>query len=256
MSASGWSALLTTITSGISITPALSAWIESPEPGISARTIVSAWSTTSISPWPTPTVSSSTSSLPAASISSAACSAASARPPSAPRDAIERMKTPGSRKWSERRIRSPSTAPRVNGLDGSIESTPTSRSALRSSSVSAPISVLLPTPGGPVIPTTRAPAGVREQLGDQLVARGLAVLDQADPARQRPPVAGEQALARGSACGLRARFGHRAAQSRAGPRGYECPHRGPRPLALRSPPTACSTHATRGCSGAICGGAS
>ena len=60
VSASGWSHLLTTITSGISITPALSAWIESPDPGISASTIVSAWSTTSISPWPTPTVSSST----------------------------------------------------------------------------------------------------------------------------------------------------------------------------------------------------
>ena len=35
---------MTQITSGISITPAFSAWIESPEPGISARTIVSAWS--------------------------------------------------------------------------------------------------------------------------------------------------------------------------------------------------------------------
>ena len=34
VSVSGWSDLLTTITSGISITPALSAWIESPEPGI------------------------------------------------------------------------------------------------------------------------------------------------------------------------------------------------------------------------------
>ncbi len=50
----GWSALLTTITSGISITPALSAWIESPEPGISTSTIVSAWSMMSISAWPTP----------------------------------------------------------------------------------------------------------------------------------------------------------------------------------------------------------
>ena len=38
VSVSGWSALLTTITSGISITPALSAWIESPEPGISTST--------------------------------------------------------------------------------------------------------------------------------------------------------------------------------------------------------------------------
>ena len=41
-----------TITSGISITPAFSAWIESPEPGISTSTIVSAWSMMSISAWP------------------------------------------------------------------------------------------------------------------------------------------------------------------------------------------------------------
>ena len=77
VSVSGWSALLTTITSGISITPALSAWIESPEPGISTSTTVSAWSMMSTSAWPTPTVSSSTMSRPDASISSAACSAAS-----------------------------------------------------------------------------------------------------------------------------------------------------------------------------------
>ena len=66
--------------------------------------------------------------MPAASISSAACSAASLRPPSAPRLAIERMKTPWSRKWSVRRMRSPSSAPWVNGDDGSIESTATVRS--------------------------------------------------------------------------------------------------------------------------------
>ena len=42
VSVSGWSALLMTIMSGISITPAFSAWIESPEPGISTSTIVSA----------------------------------------------------------------------------------------------------------------------------------------------------------------------------------------------------------------------
>ena len=64
VSVSGWSDLLTTITSGISITPALSAWIESPEPGISTSTTVSAWSMMSTSAWPTPTVSSNTSSLP------------------------------------------------------------------------------------------------------------------------------------------------------------------------------------------------
>src|ERR671923_95527 len=122
--------------------------MESPEPGISASTIVSAWSTTSTSPCPTPTVSSSTSSLPEASISRAAWSAASARPPSEPRVAIERMNTPGSRKWSASRIRSPSIAPCVKGLEGSIESTPTSRPLLRSSAVNAPIRVRFLTPAG------------------------------------------------------------------------------------------------------------
>ena len=110
----------------------------------------------SISACPTPTVSISTSSLPAASITSATCRAASESPPRAPLEAIERMKTPGSRKCSESRIRSPSRAPRVNGLEGSIESTATSRSASRSWAVSAPIRVLFPTPGGPVKPTIRA----------------------------------------------------------------------------------------------------
>ena len=142
--------------SGISITPALSAWIESPEPGISTSTIESAWSITSTSAWPTPTVSRNTSSLPAASISSAACSAASASPPSAPRVAIERMNTPGSRKCSDSRIRSPSSAPPRNGELGSIDSTATVRSRSRWRRISAPISVDLPAPGGPVKPTTEA----------------------------------------------------------------------------------------------------
>ena len=37
VSVSGWSALLTTMMSGISMTPAFSAWIESPEPGIRTK---------------------------------------------------------------------------------------------------------------------------------------------------------------------------------------------------------------------------
>src|SRR5437660_1545053 len=95
----------------------------------------------SISAWPTPTVSTNTSSRPEASISSAVCSAASDRPPSAPRLAIERMNTPLSRKCSDRRMRSPRTAPPVNGDEGSIDSTATSRPAARRATVSAPISV-------------------------------------------------------------------------------------------------------------------
>ena len=156
MSVSGWSDLFTTITSGISMTPALSAWIESPDPGISTSTTVSAWSMMSTSAWPTPTVSRNTSSLPEASISSAAWSVASDRPPSDPRVAIERMNTPESRKCSVSRIRSPSRAPRVNGDDGSMDSTATWRSAARACAVSAPINVDLPTPGGPVKPVTAA----------------------------------------------------------------------------------------------------
>ena len=57
VSVSGWSALLTTMMSGISITPAFSAWMCRPEPGISTSTTESAWSITSTSAWPTPTVS-------------------------------------------------------------------------------------------------------------------------------------------------------------------------------------------------------
>ena len=70
-------------------------------------------------------------------MSSAACSAASLSPPSAPRLAIERMKTPGSRKCSVSRMRSPSSAPWVNGDDGSIDSTATWRSCLRGAASSA-----------------------------------------------------------------------------------------------------------------------
>ena len=73
------------------MTPAFSAWIESPLPGISTSTTVSAWSMMSTSACPTPTVSRKTSSLPLASIRSAACKVASDRPPSEPRLAIERM---------------------------------------------------------------------------------------------------------------------------------------------------------------------
>ena len=62
--ASGWSILLIAITSGISMIPAFSAWIESPEPGISASTTVSAIERTPTSLWPVPTVSRKTTSLP------------------------------------------------------------------------------------------------------------------------------------------------------------------------------------------------
>ena len=75
--------------------PAFNACTESPEPGISTSSTVSAIPITSTSLCPAPTVSSRTRSLPAASSRSAACSVASASPPRWPRVPIERMKTPG-----------------------------------------------------------------------------------------------------------------------------------------------------------------
>ena len=123
---------------------------------MSTSTTVSAWSMMSTSAWPTPTVSSSTSSLPEASMSRAACSAASDRPPSAPRLAMDRMNTPGSRKWSVRRMRSPRSAPWVKGDDGSIESTAIERPRARRIRVSALMSDDLPAPGAPVRPMTAA----------------------------------------------------------------------------------------------------
>ena len=79
--ACGWSGLLIAITSGISMIPAFSACTESPEPGISTSTTVSAIESTPTSLWPVPTVSRKTTSLPDASSSSSACSVDSARPP-------------------------------------------------------------------------------------------------------------------------------------------------------------------------------
>ena len=82
----------------------------------------------------------------------------------------------------------------MNGLEGSIESTPTSRSCLRSSAQIAPISVLLPTPGGPGEADDPRLAGAGIQLGHQAVALGIVVLDQADRPRQRALVAADETL--------------------------------------------------------------
>src|SRR5580700_7696947 len=67
------------------------------------------------------------------------------------------MKTPSSVACSCMRIRSPSSAPPVNGDVGSTASTATRRPAARNALSSAPVTVDLPTPGAPVRPMTRAP---------------------------------------------------------------------------------------------------
>src|SRR2546425_9446392 len=152
-SAPSRSALLTTCTSAISSTPALSAWTSSPSPGTETTSTVWARRMTSTSSCPKPTVSTRTRFRPAASMRSTASAAARDRPPRAPRVAIERMKTPGSRARSLMRIRSPRIAPPENGDDGSTATMPTVRPRARATTASARASVLLPLPGAPVTPT-------------------------------------------------------------------------------------------------------
>ena len=68
---------------------------ESPQPGVTTTTVVSQAEATSTSIWPTPTVSTSTTGIPAAPSTRSASGTASARPPRWPRVAIERMNTLG-----------------------------------------------------------------------------------------------------------------------------------------------------------------
>ncbi len=117
--APGRSALLMTSTSAISKIPALMAWISSPNPGASTTTVVCARRAMSTSLCPAPTVSTMMISYPAASKIWVNEAVIRASPPTEPREAIERMKTPSSPERSRIRTRSPSTAPPVNGLDGS-----------------------------------------------------------------------------------------------------------------------------------------
>jgi hypothetical protein len=66
------------------------------------------------------------------------------------------MKTPGSRATDSMRIRSPRSAPPVNGEVGSTATMPTRFPSARRARVRAVVIVLFPAPGGPVSPTRRA----------------------------------------------------------------------------------------------------
>ena len=127
-------------------------------------------------------------------MSSAACSAASLRPPSAPRLAIERMNTPGSRKWSVRRIRSPSSAPLVNGEDGSMERTATDALTLALELGQRAHERRLAHSGRPGEADDGGAAGLGVDRAHQLPALGIVVLDQRYGAGQGAAVALEQAL--------------------------------------------------------------
>ena len=113
-------------TSAASISPAFIVWIASPDSGTSTTTVVSA-SFTDVElglAHPDrlhqhPVVAEGRQQLDALRRWRAA------RPPSEPWVAIERMNTPGSSACACMRMRSPSTAPPVNGLEGSTATIPT-----------------------------------------------------------------------------------------------------------------------------------
>ena len=69
------------------------------------------------------------------------------------------MKTPRSPLWPIIRTRSPRIAPPENGLDGSTATTPTVRPAARAAAIRRSTRVLLPAPGGPVMPMVQARSG-------------------------------------------------------------------------------------------------
>ena len=137
--------------------PAFSAWTESPEPGISTSSTVSAMPITSTSLWPVPTVSRKTTSLPAASSSEQRLqrrlrepAEVAARPHRADEDAgVEEVVGEPDPVAEQRALRE--RARRVDGDDAD-------RAALGSRTwrTSALISEDFPTPGGPVTPIAYA----------------------------------------------------------------------------------------------------
>ncbi len=69
-----------------------------------------------------------------------------------PRVAMLRRNTSGSEVRSCMRMRSPRSAPWLNGLVGSMATMPSVRPRRRNSRAMAPLSVLLPEPAEPVRP--------------------------------------------------------------------------------------------------------
>ena len=141
------SALLTTMTSASSMIPRLMPCSSSPPPGAASRTKQSTMSATTVSDWPTPTVSTSTTSKPAASHSSIASRVRRATPPRVPPDGDGRMNACGSRARRSMRVLSPMIEPPLRRLDGSTASTATRCPAAVRRDPSSSMKVDLPAPG-------------------------------------------------------------------------------------------------------------
>ena len=158
-------------------------------------------SATAVSLWPTPTVSITITSKPAASQASAASRVRRVTPPSVAPAGDGRMKASGA--WARRcmRVLSPRIEPPERRLEGSTASTATWWPCSITCAPSASIRVDLPAPGVPEMPSSHRVAGRRQQALEQplrlLLVIGLPRFDQRDRARQRPPVAVQDALRQG-----------------------------------------------------------
>ena len=142
-----------TTRSASSITPFLMACSSSPAFGSCSSTNMSVMPATAVSLWPTPTVSTITMSWPAASSTSIASRVFSVTPPSVPAVGLGRMKARASTDSRSMRVLSPRIDPPDRLDDGSTASTATRWPRSISSSPSASMKVLLPTPGTPEMPS-------------------------------------------------------------------------------------------------------
>src|SRR5690606_37100589 len=151
------SALLIAIMSTSSTRPRLIPCSSSPAPGsINARK-KSTMPATAVSDWPTPTVSTSTTSKPAASHTSMLSRVRLATPPSVPLEGEGRTNAFGSTLKRRMRVLSPRIEPPLSCDDGSTASTATVLPRVVRWVPSASMNVDFPTPGTPVMPTRKAP---------------------------------------------------------------------------------------------------
>ncbi len=150
------SALLTVMTSASSRMPRLMPCSWSPARANVTSRNVSTMPATATSDWPTPTVSTITTSYPPASTSSIDSRVARATPPRWPPLGDGLMNAWSLTASAAIRVRSPSIDPPVRVLDGSTASTATLWPASISFTPSASMSVDLPEPGTPVMPTRTA----------------------------------------------------------------------------------------------------
>ena len=179
LASSSPSALFTSTMSASSTMPRFIPCSSSPPVGSSSSTNRSVMSATAVSAWPTPTVSTTTTSKPAASQSRMLSRVWRATPPRAAPEGDGRMKAFSSRARSAMRVLSPRIEPPVSAEEGSMESTATRRSRATRCLPSASMKVDLPTPGAPEMPMRMAPpaCGARRSSSAPAAAASSARVD-------------------------------------------------------------------------------